>query len=59
MTTVSKPTTQSRAFISLRSSVDFVITSTTHEIIDRALAYLRANFPVHFRGSNACEMIVA
>ena len=50
MTTVSKTTAQPRAFISLRSSVDFVATNTTHEVMERALAYLRAGFPVHFRG---------
>ncbi|NNJ11142.1 gas vesicle protein GvpN [Chloroflexales bacterium ZM16-3] len=50
MTVVTKPKAQPRAFISLRSSVDFVVTSTTSEIIDRALGYLRAGFPVHFRG---------
>jgi len=50
MTAVTKPTNQPRAFISLRSSVDFVVTSTTREIMDRALAYLGAGFPVHFRG---------
>jgi gas vesicle protein GvpN len=50
MTTVSKTTAQPRAFISLRSSVDFVTTNTTHEVMERALAYLRAGFPVHFRG---------
>jgi nitric oxide reductase NorQ protein len=46
----ANPTTQSRAFISLRSSVDFVLTNATREIMDRALAYLSAGFPVHFRG---------
>jgi nitric oxide reductase NorQ protein len=50
MTTVSKPQTQSRAFISLRSSVDFVATNSTREVMERALGYLRAGFPVHFRG---------
>ncbi|NTW00100.1 MAG: gas vesicle protein GvpN [Oscillochloris sp.] len=50
MTAVTKPTIQPRAFISLRSSVDFVLTSATREIMDRALAYLSAGFPVHFRG---------
>jgi nitric oxide reductase NorQ protein len=50
MTAITKPTTQPRAFISLRSSVDFVITSSTREVMDRALAYLNAGFPVHFRG---------
>jgi nitric oxide reductase NorQ protein len=41
---------QTRAFVSLRSSGDFVATDTTHEVMDRALAYLTAGFPVHFRG---------
>ncbi|NTW97945.1 MAG: gas vesicle protein GvpN [Oscillochloris sp.] len=50
MTAVTKPTTQPRAFISLRSSIDFVVTSATREVIERALAYLGAGFPVHFRG---------
>jgi len=50
MTAITKPTTQPRAFISLRSSIDFVTTSTTREVMNRALAYLRAGFPVHFRG---------
>lgn len=50
MTAVAKPAAQPRAFISLRSSVDFVLTGATREIMDRALAYLNANFPVHFRG---------
>jgi len=50
MTAVTKPTTQPRAFISLRSSIDFVVTSATREVIERALAYLGAGFPMHFRG---------
>jgi len=50
MTPVSKPIAQSRAFISLRSSVDFVVTNTTRDVMDRSLSYLRAGFPVHFRG---------
>lgn len=50
MTAVTKPTNQPRAFISLRSSVDFVTTGATRELMDRALAYLGAGFPVHFRG---------
>jgi gas vesicle protein GvpN len=50
MTAVTKPPSQSRAFISLRSSIDFVTTSSTHQVMERALAYLRAGFPVHFRG---------
>ena len=43
-------TTQPRAFVSLRSSNEFVATTTTHEVMDRAMAYLTAGFPVHFRG---------
>jgi nitric oxide reductase NorQ protein len=50
MTATMNTTPQTRAFVSLRSSGDFVATSTTHEVMDRALAYLGAGFPVHFRG---------
>lgn len=38
------------AVLSVRSRPDFVETSTVKEITDRALAYLAAGFPVHFRG---------
>jgi nitric oxide reductase NorQ protein len=41
---------QTRTFVSLRSSSEFVATATTHEVMDRAVAYLGAGFPVHFRG---------
>jgi nitric oxide reductase NorQ protein len=47
MTVTSNP---SRAFISLRSSVDFVTTNTTDQVMERSLAYLSAGFPIHLRG---------
>ncbi|HBY99592.1 MAG TPA: gas vesicle protein GvpN [Chloroflexi bacterium] len=39
-----------RTVLSLRARPDFVETSTTREVMGRALAYLNAGFPVHFRG---------
>lgn len=50
MTAAINTPQHTRAFVSLRSSGDFVATETTHEVMDRALAYLAAGFPVHFRG---------
>ncbi len=43
-------TVQTRAFISLQSSADFVSTSTTTQVSERAIGYLNAGFPVHLRG---------
>lgn len=39
-----------RTVLSLRARADFVETDTTREVARRALAYLQAGFPVHFRG---------
>ncbi len=51
MTTVSRPVIeQNRAVLNLRPSADFVETNTTRDLSQRALAYLHAGFPVHFRG---------
>jgi gas vesicle protein GvpN len=50
MTAAASLPTQPRAFLSLRSSSDFIATRTTAEVMERSLAYLAADFPVHFRG---------
>jgi nitric oxide reductase NorQ protein len=50
MALASKTTQNTRSFIALQSSAGFVQTSTSQEMIDRALGYLNAGFPVHFRG---------
>lgn len=50
MTAAPTTTTQPRAFLTLRSSSDFIATPATHEVMERSLAYLAADFPVHFRG---------
>jgi nitric oxide reductase NorQ protein len=50
MTAAPNISTPQRAFLSLRSSSDFIATSVTHEVMARSLAYLSAGFPVHFRG---------
>lgn len=39
-----------RTILSLRSRSDFMETSATREVAGRAFAYLKAGFPVHFRG---------
>lgn len=39
-----------RTVLSLRARPDFVETASTREVMERALAYLGAGFPVHFRG---------
>jgi len=39
------------AALSVRPRPDFVETSTIRELTERALAYLAAGFPVHFRGA--------
>lgn len=49
MTLAAKSTQNTRSFISLQSSSDFVQTGTTRQVMDRALSYLSASFPVHFR----------
>lgn len=36
--------------VSLRASANFVATPAVEDLADRALGYLRAGFPVHFRG---------
>ena len=36
--------------LALKARPDFVETPTFHEVAERALAYLSAGFPVHFRG---------
>lgn len=36
--------------LNLRASADFVETPTVEAIADRALAYIQAGYPVHFRG---------
>lgn len=36
--------------ITLRPSADFVATPATGELADRALSYVQAGYPVHFRG---------
>ncbi|MBX0331513.1 gas vesicle protein GvpN [Oscillochloris sp. ZM17-4] len=41
---------QSRATLALRPSASFVATHVTQDISERASTYLRAGFPVHFRG---------
>ncbi|MBI3362503.1 MAG: gas vesicle protein GvpN [Chloroflexi bacterium] len=38
------------AVLSVRPRPDFVVTPIIQELADRALAYLAAGFPVHFRG---------
>ncbi|NTV63536.1 MAG: gas vesicle protein GvpN [Oscillochloris sp.] len=43
-------TEQSRATLALRPSAGFVATHSTQELSERAVTYLRAGFPVHFRG---------
>lgn len=43
-------TEQNRATITLRPGTGFVATRTTQELSERAVVYLRAGFPVHFRG---------
>lgn len=50
MTLASRTMQNTRSFISLQSSADFVQTDATREVMDRALSYLQAGFPVHFRG---------
>ncbi|WP_129674947.1 gas vesicle protein GvpN [Candidatus Chloroploca sp. Khr17] len=50
MSTATNTGNRTKAFISLQSSVDFVVTSTTSQVMDRASAYLSAGFPVHLRG---------
>lgn len=45
-TTLDGPAT----VLSVRPRPDFVETTKTHEVTQRALAYLKAGFPVHFRG---------
>jgi gas vesicle protein GvpN len=36
--------------LTLKARPDFVETSAVHEVAERAVAYLNAGFPVHFRG---------
>lgn len=50
MTLATKTIQHTRSFISLQSGSDFVQTETTRQVMDRALSYLNADFPVHFRG---------
>ena len=50
MSLASRTGQNTRSFISLQSSSDFVQTSTSREVMERALSYLQAGFPVHFRG---------
>ena len=39
-----------RTTIALKPGSGFIATPTTDELADRALAYLQAGFPIHFRG---------
>jgi nitric oxide reductase NorQ protein len=41
---------QSRSTLALRPSASFVATGATQAVSERALGYLQAGFPVHFRG---------
>lgn len=50
MALASRTAQNTRSFISLQSSTNFVQTSTSREVMDRALGYLHAGFPLHFRG---------
>jgi gas vesicle protein GvpN len=51
MTVATRPIVErSRSAISLKPSADFVATPATAALAERALAYLQADFPVHFRG---------
>ena len=44
------PIEQSCATLALRPSASFVATGATQALAERALSYLEAGFPVHFRG---------
>ena len=51
MTVASRPLIESpRSTLNLKPGAGFVATPATEEIADRARAYLRAGYPVHFRG---------
>lgn len=51
MTVASRPIIEGpKTTLNLRPSADFVATPSTAELSERALAYLRAGYPVHFRG---------
>ncbi|NJN16140.1 MAG: gas vesicle protein GvpN [Oscillochloris sp.] len=51
MTVATRPLIEGpRTTISLKPSADFIATPATSALADRALAYLNAGFPVHFRG---------
>nr|WP_139088764.1 gas vesicle protein GvpN [Oscillochloris trichoides] len=51
MTAPTRPMTeQSRATIALRPSAGFVATQATQDLTERAVIYLQAGFPIHFRG---------
>jgi gas vesicle protein GvpN len=51
MTVAARPIIEGpKTTLNLRPSPDFVATPSTADLADRALAYLHAGYPVHFRG---------
>jgi gas vesicle protein GvpN len=54
MTTTDNPTAppngRARTVLNVRPRADFVATEATHDLTERALMYIQAGFPVHFRG---------
>lgn len=50
MTIPPRTVSRSNTVLSVRPREDFVATSTTNDITERALVYLQAGYPVHFRG---------